>query len=111
MDLLACSAPRGILEVAPTPGLRQDSPTDLWEGFWAEDDRFYARCTSSTGAVDWYRYEELEVAVDRPEYGRGASATSNTSARRRTRTLLLRTSRNPAQRYLLGVTHPRSRQA
>ncbi|HSJ63358.1 MAG TPA: hypothetical protein VK922_05545 [Gemmatimonadaceae bacterium] len=109
MELVACAAPRGILEVAPTPGLRKDSPTELWEGFWAEDDRFYARCTRPAGAIEWYRYEELEVAVDRPGSGHGPSATSNTGARRRTRTLLLRHSRNPAQRYLLGVSRPKNR--
>jgi hypothetical protein len=109
MDLVACAAPRGMLEVAPAPGLGQDSSTELWEGYWAEDDRFYARCTRSTGAIDWYRYEELEVAVDRPGYDHGPSATSNIGARRRTRTLLLRTTRNPAQRYLLGVSRPKNR--
>lgn len=109
MDLVACAAPRGILEVAPVPGLRQDSAMELWEGFWAEDDRYYARCTRPAGTIEWYRYEELEVAVDRPGYGHGPSATSNIGARRRTRTLLLRTSRNPAQRYLLGVSRPKNR--
>lgn len=109
MDLVACSAPRGILEVAPAPGLRQDSPASLWEGFWAEDDRFYARCTRPSGAIEWYRYEELEVAVDRPGSGHGPSAASNTGSRRRTRTLLLRTTRHSNQRYLLGVSRPKNR--
>lgn len=110
MDLVACAAPRGVLEVAPAPGVRRDSTTELWEGFWAEDDRFYARCTRPAGAIEWYRYEELEAVVDRPGYGHGPSATSNTGARRRTRTLLLRSSRtNPGQRYLLGVSRPKNR--
>jgi hypothetical protein len=109
MNLVACAAPRGVLEVAPVPGARQDTAMEYWEGFWAEDDRYYARCTSATGAIEWYRYEELEEAVDRPGYDRGPSATSNVGARRRTRTLLLRTSKNRSRRYLLGVRRPKTR--
>ncbi len=109
MDLVACAAPRGVLEVAPVSGLKQDSALELWEGFWAEDDRYYARCTTAAGTIEWYRYEELEEAVGRPGYDHGPSATSNIGARRRTRTLLLRTSKDRSQRYLLGVSRPKSR--
>jgi hypothetical protein len=109
MDLVACSAPRGILEVAPITGLREDSPLELWEGFWAADDQYYARCTRAGGAVEWYKYEELEASGDRPGYGPGPSSPSVTVARRRTRTLLLRTASHSTRRYLLGVTRPKSR--
>lgn len=90
-------------------GLRQDTQLELWEGFWADDDRFYARCTRPTGAVEWYRYEELEEVVGRPGFGPGPSTSPATPARRRTRTMILRTARHPAHRYLLGVSRPKNR--
>jgi hypothetical protein len=54
MNLVACDAPAGVLDEAPHTGLRQDTSAEQWEGFWADDDQYYARCTSAAG-VAWYR--------------------------------------------------------
>jgi len=57
MNLVACDAPAGVLDSAPHTALRQDTSTEQWEGFWADDDRYYARCTSAAG-VAWYRMDD-----------------------------------------------------
>jgi hypothetical protein len=53
MNLVACDAPGGVLDEAPHTALRQDTSTEHWDGFWADDDRYYARCTTAAG-VAWY---------------------------------------------------------
>ena len=61
MNLVACDAPAGVLDEAPHTALRQDTSTEQWEGFWADDDRYYARCTTAAG-VTWYRLDDgIEV--------------------------------------------------
>lgn len=57
MNLVACDAPAGVLDSAPHTALRQDTAAEQWEGFWADDDRYYARCTT-TGGVAWYRLDD-----------------------------------------------------
>jgi hypothetical protein len=57
MNLVACDAPAGVLDEAPRTALRQDTSTEHWDGFWGDDDRYYARCTSSAG-VAWYRLDD-----------------------------------------------------
>jgi hypothetical protein len=57
MNLVACDAPAGLLDEAPHTALRQDTSTEHWEGFWADDDRYYARCTTTAG-VAWYRLDD-----------------------------------------------------
>jgi hypothetical protein len=61
MNLVACDAPAGVLDEAPHTALRQDTSAEHWDGFWADDDRYYARCTTAAG-VAWYRMEELGEA-------------------------------------------------
>jgi hypothetical protein len=57
MNLVACDAPAGVLDEAPHTALRQDTSTEHWDGFWADDDRYYARCTTAAG-VAWYRLDD-----------------------------------------------------
>jgi hypothetical protein len=57
MNLVACDAPVGELDSAPHTALRQDTSTEHWDGFWADDDRYYARCTTAAG-VAWYRMDD-----------------------------------------------------
>jgi hypothetical protein len=57
MNLVACDAPVGVLDEAPHTALRQDTSTEHWDGFWADDDRYYARCTTAAG-VAWYRLDD-----------------------------------------------------
>ena len=57
MNLVACDAPAGVLDEAPHTALRQDTSTEQWEGFWADDDQYYARCTTAAG-VAWYRMDD-----------------------------------------------------
>lgn len=57
MNLVACDAPAGVLDEAPHTALRQDTSAEQWEGFWADDDRYYARCTTAAG-VAWYRLDD-----------------------------------------------------
>lgn len=63
MNLVACDAPAGVLDEAPHTALRQDTSTEHWEGFWADDDRYYARCTTAAG-VAWYRLDDGIDATD-----------------------------------------------
>jgi hypothetical protein len=67
MNLVACDAPGGVLDEAPHTALRQDTSTELWDGFWADDDRYYARCTTAAGAA-WYRLDDGEE-LGSPELG------------------------------------------
>ncbi|HZS57815.1 MAG TPA: hypothetical protein VFA43_01005 [Gemmatimonadaceae bacterium] len=57
MNLVACDAPAGVLDEAPHTALRQDTSTEQWEGFWADDDRYYARCTTAAG-VAWFTLDD-----------------------------------------------------
>jgi hypothetical protein len=57
MNLVACDAPAGVLDEAPHTALRQDTSTEQWDGFWADDDQYYARCTTAAG-VAWYRMDD-----------------------------------------------------
>jgi len=57
MNLVACDAPAGVLDEAPHTALRQDTSSEHWDGFWADDDRYYARCTTAAG-VAWYRLDD-----------------------------------------------------
>jgi len=66
MNLVACDAPVGVLDEAPHTALRQDTSTEHWDGFWADDDRYYARCTTAAG-VAWYRMDDgIEAASVAP---------------------------------------------
>jgi hypothetical protein len=69
MNLVACDAPAGVLDEAPHTALRQDTSTERWQGFWADDDRYYARCTTVDGLASWYRLDdgvEAELATPAP---------------------------------------------
>src|SRR5579872_2166314 len=66
MNLVACDAPAGVLDEAPHTALRQDTSTEQWEGFWADDDQYYARCTTAAG-VAWYRMDDGIDATWSPE--------------------------------------------
>ena len=68
MNLVACDAPVGVLDEAPHTALRQDTSTEHWDGFWADDDRYYARCTTAAG-VAWYRLDDgIEASVASPAF-------------------------------------------
>ena len=62
MNLVACDAPAGVLDEAPHTALRQDTSTEHWEGFWADDDQYYARCTTPSTVV-WYRMDDGIEAI------------------------------------------------
>jgi hypothetical protein len=67
MNLVACDAPAGALDEAPHTALRQDTSTERWQGFWADDDRYYARCTTTDGAASWYRLDDgVDAGVQLP---------------------------------------------
>jgi hypothetical protein len=69
MNLVACDAPAGVLDEAPRTALRQDTSTEHWDGFWGDDDRYYARCTSSVG-VTWFRFDDgTEIELGAVELG------------------------------------------
>ena len=56
MDLIACPQPTVALDSAPPTGLRQNTDSERWEGFWGEDDSYYVRLTHlHTGAMEWFR--------------------------------------------------------
>lgn len=58
MNLVACDAPAGVLDEAPHTALRQDTSTEHWDGFWADDDRYYTRCTTAAGVASWFRLDD-----------------------------------------------------
>ena len=62
MNLVACDAPAGVLDEAPHTALRQDTSNEHWDGFWADDDRYYARCTTPAGIL-WYRLDDVELGA------------------------------------------------
>ena len=55
MHLLPCKRPEGPLESAPRTGLRADTKDERWEGYWASDERYFARCVERSGREYWYR--------------------------------------------------------
>jgi len=73
MNLVACDAPAGVLDEAPHTALRQDTAAEQWEGFWADDDRYYARCTTAAG-VAWYR---LDDGIETLELAQSATLVAN----------------------------------
>ncbi len=58
MRLVPCSPPTGDLESAPVTALQPADEAGLWEGFWANDDSYLARCTNGQESPRWFRYEE-----------------------------------------------------
>lgn len=67
MELVACSPPCGPLAAAPSSALHASSDAERWEGFWGEDDAYYARRTDlATGIAEWFQFGE-ELAVGRIE--------------------------------------------
>ena len=63
MQLLPCPRPIGPLESAPRTSLRADSERERWDGFWSEDERYYARCTRWDGSEQWYRIEDTRGVI------------------------------------------------
>jgi hypothetical protein len=58
MRLVPCTPPTEPLDQAPSTALMRDVDTVAeWEGFWGIDS-YYARRTSATGAVDWFRMDD-----------------------------------------------------
>ena len=55
MQLVTCPRPLGALESAPATSLAERTVDGRWEGFWAEDESYVARCTGADGGVLWYR--------------------------------------------------------
>ena len=60
MKLIPCAPPRGTVNAAPlttliTPTMQQ---LERWEGFWGEDDVYYARLSASDESQEsprWFR--------------------------------------------------------
>lgn len=84
MELVACSQPRGPLAAAPSSALHASSADERWEGFWGDDDAYYARRTDLiTGATEWFQFAEDYVTADRAgEDSRVERATRVEPARR-----------------------------
>lgn len=71
MELIACDAPSGSLADAPQSSLRRDSGAERWDGFWGEDDRYYARLTwIDSGREQWFHL------VDSIRENRGSGAVT-----------------------------------
>ena len=68
MRLVACAEPQGPLEEAPESELivaallpdEQAGASARCAGFWARDDRYYARVVREDGAVRWLTFAEPE---------------------------------------------------
>ena len=84
MELVACSPPRGPLAAAPSSALHASSAEERWEGFWGDDDAYYARRTDLiTGATEWFQFGEEHAATARSsEEPRVERATRVEPARR-----------------------------
>lgn len=85
MDLMACDAPNGDLADAPHSSLRRDSGAERWDGFWGEDDRYYARLTwLESGRQQWFHLVDSAPgnhgfdSTAAPVAARRASATRGT---------------------------------
>ena len=82
MRLVACAEPQGPLEEAPESELIVGAllPDELsatgarCSGFWAQNDRYYARVVRGDGAVRWLTFAEPEAMVAVGESGRLTSA-------------------------------------
>lgn len=88
MRLVSCAEPQGPLEEAPESELivgallpdERDDAGARCAGFWARDDRYYARVVRNDGAVRWLTFAEPESVVPDRE---GARLTSALPAARR----------------------------
>lgn len=108
MDLIACDAPRGALTAAPCTSLRRDSEAERWEGFWAEDDSYYARLTRvESGGVEWFRLEDSRALAATASSGTVAARGPGTA--QAARVFLIRRRGGPALPFVFWVRHPRSR--
>ena len=60
MRLVPCTPPIEPLDAAPRTALLRDlEPGTDWEGFWSRStDAYYTRCTTSEGAIHWYRISD-----------------------------------------------------
>ncbi|HYC49603.1 MAG TPA: hypothetical protein VEB19_00715 [Gemmatimonadaceae bacterium] len=67
MHLLPCDRPEGLLESAPRTSLSGPATLAQWEGFWASDERYYARCTQVDGTAQWYRVDDVPAGRRRRE--------------------------------------------
>jgi len=64
MELLACATPAGVLAAAPLSALCVSTALERWEGFWAEDDRYYARLTrAGSGVVEWFCLRDVPATA------------------------------------------------
>jgi hypothetical protein len=111
MNLVACEAPGGALDAAPPTALRQDSLTERWAGFWGTDDRYYARCTTTSGdgsvRESWFCFTD-EVAAEQGEAG-VVHVLPRLLTRQRRRTLLYRVGRSASHGCVFGVRRPMTR--
>ncbi len=108
MDLFACDAPCGALTAAPCTSLRRDSEAERWEGFWAEDDSYYARLTRvESGRVEWFRLEDSR-ALAAASSGTQPAASRASGSARAARVFLIRRRGGTALPFVFWVRHPRS---
>ena len=64
MRLVACEKPEGPLEAAPRSALLVESDLPAGDGFWGDDDRYYAR-VEADGSVRWYTLENAPAGTPR----------------------------------------------
>jgi hypothetical protein len=83
MRLVACAEPQGPLEEAPASellvaALLPDERTGASAGFWARDDRYYARVVREDGGVRWLTFAEPEAVAAVGDDTRRSSAVPAT---------------------------------
>jgi hypothetical protein len=111
MNLVACEAPAGALDNAPQSGLKHDSATESWAGFWGADDRYYARCTTRDGMATWYRMVDETTDQTEPVHSApvAAAPAGNTGSARLL--LLYRVGPSASHGCMIGVRHASRRTA
>jgi hypothetical protein len=103
MNLVACEAPAGALDNAPQSGLKHDSPTESWSGFWGADDRYYARCTTPDGMATWYRL--VDETPDKSELNHSATPVAAVPTGSARLLLLYRVGPSASHGCMIGVRH------
>jgi len=74
MRLVPCVAPSEPLDTAPRTALLRDLDLESrWDGFWSHSsDAYYARCTTTDGAVKWYQMADESTADTQAPIQQGA---------------------------------------
>src|SRR5688500_12824822 len=104
MQLVTCPRPLGALESAPATSLAERTVDGRWEGFWAEDESYVARCTGADGGVLWYRIEDdsTEAEAGQPGSQQETASVLSFPPLRRNGTFLLMGRGSHGARIMVG---------